>query len=626
MSDQHTNAQSTPNQLREATPQERTQITSDLMEQIIARTIQQVESRAARPSPFDLRTFEDIENFAERVTKSNLCPKDYRNKPDDAIIAILKGKEIGLPAMASLESIAVVNGRPSLWGEAVPGLCMQTGLVEDVIERFEGDFPTPDFSAVCIVKRRGLTAREGRFSLGDVGRAALANVHKQYPKDMLMWRARHRAWHGAFPDVLKGLATAEIEAELASQPQWEMPRPERSWAIPKPKKRGDAWDDAWFDSVARALFDEQNAWRWLELLCAKLAEAPTLRDVDEIEALQVVVKVVANAPEEAKARIDEAFAEARRRLTPDSEKPKPASMGEADVKPRTEPAAASTAAKPAKAEQTAAPKEQPPAAQETPAFEYVLLDQHGEPVDGVFYDSPIAWARAFAALADPRSMAYMNLREHNADAIADARQDPQAAQVIDAVEAQADIASAQEAEGKDQQHEAREPLVILPTVNRGKADWPQYIRDLTTALADESASSLAGFVAAQREQAAKFPQSVRLQASKLVAERAEALGIESPPGFTAPAPATAAAATTDSTEEAKQTTSQDDKDQAIARGILEHLDTLKDANSIRLYSNTAAVMTPLARWEREGKTDLVTTVKSAFIGRTDLLAKEKAGG
>lgn len=576
--------------------------TYELIQRVIAETLRQGQDRAARPSPFDLRTFEEIEAFCERVTRSNLCPKDFKGKSDDAIIAVLMGKELGLPAMASLQSIAVINGRPTLWGEAVPGICLATGQVKDVVEHFEGDNGTDVLTAVCTVTRRGLSPREGRFSIADAKVAGLANVHRQYPKDMIMWRARHRAWHGAFPDVLKGIGIAEIEQDEADRLRWIMPRPERADAQRSAKAVGDTWNDGWFDGIARKLFEEQDPWRWMDALLDALKAAPSARDVKEIETLGSVARVSASAPEDAKVTIAAAFRDATARFT-------------------AQKAAATTPAKPAGAADaaTGTQQQQPVAeeAEEGTGFEYALMDETGDPVDGVFYTSALDWARAFAAVADPRTMGYMAIREHNADALQDARLDPDAAKIVDAIEAEADIGSALASEGAEGAT-AEAPPVIEPTITRGKPDWPQYIRDLTAAAMGETRETLHAFANAQREKIEKFPQSLRMQATKVMADRAKELAVTPPPGFAAkaPAPANDAAPSAEhKTAETDKGPPQADKDQRTLDNFLEDLAKASDVHEVRRYTNQATVTTTLARWEREGKEALAQQLRQAVAAR-----------
>jgi hypothetical protein len=68
-------------------------------------------------------------------------------------------------------------------------------------------------TAVCQTSRKGKDANVvGRFSVADAKRAGLwgkSGPWTQYPRRMLQLRARGFALRDAFPDVLKGLVTAE---------------------------------------------------------------------------------------------------------------------------------------------------------------------------------------------------------------------------------------------------------------------------------------------------------------------------------------------------------------------------------------------------------------------------------
>jgi hypothetical protein len=567
-----------------------------LLDQIIARTVQVIESRPTRPSPFDLRSFEEIEAFAERMAKSALCPKDYQRKPDDILIAVLMGKEIGLPAMASVQSICVINGRPSVWGDAVPGLCMATGLVADVREWMAGD--GAEATAYCEVTRRGMSPRLGYFSIAEARTAGLGNVHKQYPRDMIMWRARHRAWHGAFPDVLKGLGTAEIEAEEANRPVWVMPRPSRSDTARVEKGEGDTWDDAWFDDVAKALFEEQDPWKWMGILIKELAVAPTARDIQEIENLNSVTTAIKSAPEEIREQIALAFREAEARLG----KPALAATPQREAPVQQ---AATTPAKPAAAT-VVTPPVTPAEGVGEPEFEYCVLDETGEPVDGVIYTDPLAWARALSQIADPTTMAYMALREHNADALADARQDPEAAKLLAAMEANADI------------RPDTAPVVIEPAIVRGKPDWTQYHTDLEAALARQNAGTLHGFTDAQRERVSAFPQSQRLKATRAVVTRASAIGTTPPAPFQAAPKEEKAEPTTPAADSvpgaaapAPAATPPVDKDARQLETFREIIDGCRNVHEVRSFSNQATTTATLSRWDREERTELAAALRRA---------------
>lgn len=156
------------------------------------------------------QSFEQIMQFAQMAARSALVPKDYYGKPENIALAVQMGSEVGLPPMQALQNIACINGRPAIWGDAMLGLVKASGLMQDIQERFEGEGDT--LTAVCTVHRYGNSPVTWRFSIDDAKRAGLLGKPgpwTQYRQRMLQMRARGFALRDAFPDVLKGLISAE---------------------------------------------------------------------------------------------------------------------------------------------------------------------------------------------------------------------------------------------------------------------------------------------------------------------------------------------------------------------------------------------------------------------------------
>jgi hypothetical protein len=159
-------------------------------------------------------TFSEARQFSEELATSSLVPKAYQNKPLDILVAMQWGQELGLAPMQALQNIAVINGKPSVYGDAMMALVQASPVCEGIDEHIENE-GTPNPVAVCVAKRKGRNPVIARFSVEDAVRAGLwkkAGPWTQYPKRMLQMRARGFALRDAFPDVLKGLITAE-EAE-----------------------------------------------------------------------------------------------------------------------------------------------------------------------------------------------------------------------------------------------------------------------------------------------------------------------------------------------------------------------------------------------------------------------------
>lgn len=180
-----------------------------------------VRSEAKAPqihaSPLNPSNFGELIRFADIASKSGMVPKDYSNRPQAIVIACQMGAELGLAPMQSLQNIAVINGRPSVWGDTLLALVKASPVCDDVIETIEGDGDS--MVATCTAKRRGKEPVVARFSMADARSAGLAGKvgpWKQYPKRMLQMRARGFALRDAFPDVLRGLITAEEALDIPS--------------------------------------------------------------------------------------------------------------------------------------------------------------------------------------------------------------------------------------------------------------------------------------------------------------------------------------------------------------------------------------------------------------------------
>ncbi|MFZ5566011.1 MAG: hypothetical protein ACOY95_03310 [Pseudomonadota bacterium] len=177
---------------------------------------------AQRTPQFDLspRTLDEALRFSDYLAASDMVPKDFKGKAGNCLVAIQWGMEIGLKPLQAMQNIAVINGRPSLWGDAVIALVRSSPLCEYVIETDDGNVAT------CRVKRRGEPEQVRTFSMDDAKAAGLMSKEgpwKNYPKRMRQMRARAFAVRDVFPDVLKGMPVAEEVLDIPSEPKFMGP-------------------------------------------------------------------------------------------------------------------------------------------------------------------------------------------------------------------------------------------------------------------------------------------------------------------------------------------------------------------------------------------------------------------
>ncbi len=161
--------------------------------------------------------FQEWTQLAEYVAKSDMVPKEFQGKPGNVLVAMQMGASVGLSPFQAVQSIAVINGRPSMWGDAVLAVVMSSPHYDDVDETFDEETMT----ATCTAVRKGKKKPVVRsFSLAQAKAAQVYDngkmvpladkpIWKAYPQRMLQMRARAWALRDAFPDVLKGIQVAE---------------------------------------------------------------------------------------------------------------------------------------------------------------------------------------------------------------------------------------------------------------------------------------------------------------------------------------------------------------------------------------------------------------------------------
>jgi hypothetical protein len=161
------------------------------------------------------RTFEEGWRFANLIASSELAPKDYIGKPANVLVAIQMGAEIGLAPMAALQNIAVINGRPSVWGDAALAVVQVHPKYESHKEYFEGT--GENRKAVFQIKRADHELHTTFFSVADARKAKLwdkAGPWQNYPDRMLQMRARGFGLRDKFADALRGLSIAEEAMDI----------------------------------------------------------------------------------------------------------------------------------------------------------------------------------------------------------------------------------------------------------------------------------------------------------------------------------------------------------------------------------------------------------------------------
>lgn len=159
------------------------------------------------------RNLNEAMEIAKMLSDSALVPACYKGKSADTLVAMMMGSEVGLNPIQALQNIAVINGRPSIYGDALAALVQNHPAFGGIEESFD----EKTMAATCTVWRKGGSKHTQTFSQADATTAKLwgkAGPWTQYPKRMLQMRARGFALRSQFADALAGLITREEAEDL----------------------------------------------------------------------------------------------------------------------------------------------------------------------------------------------------------------------------------------------------------------------------------------------------------------------------------------------------------------------------------------------------------------------------
>ncbi|HYM24959.1 MAG TPA: hypothetical protein VEU08_17200 [Vicinamibacterales bacterium] len=182
------------------------------------------------------KTIEEAFRLAQYIASTELVPKQYQGKPNDVLVAIQYGMELGFPPMQALQSIAVINGRPSVWGDGFMALIIGSDPYREHDEYFLVNGDRREFLTAKDLQDDNTTAVStfwrkdrqnpitGVFSVGQAKKAQLLGKQgpwSTYPDRMLKMRARGFAGRDGFADILRGIKSTE---ELLDTPVDELPQ------------------------------------------------------------------------------------------------------------------------------------------------------------------------------------------------------------------------------------------------------------------------------------------------------------------------------------------------------------------------------------------------------------------
>lgn len=183
-------------------------------------------------------TFEEVQRFARMAAVAGIGPfkteEDFESKIGKCSMAILKGLELGIPAMQALESLALFNGRFLIYGDLLTSILWGRGFRIRKWTEGEGDnrvghaeIIRPDKTVIAksfsvsqakqarLWDTRETVRRHGRG--GNEYNAPNDAPWHRYPERMLEWRAFGFAVKDGASDATHGMLVYEEMAPEVNQ-------------------------------------------------------------------------------------------------------------------------------------------------------------------------------------------------------------------------------------------------------------------------------------------------------------------------------------------------------------------------------------------------------------------------
>lgn len=145
--------------------------------------------------------------IATSLSRTSFVPATMRGKADDVTAAILAGQELGLKPMATLRSMDVINGVPSLRAHAMRGLIQSHGHQVQVVTSTD---------TVCKMRGRRAGEQEWQEVVWTIERARLMGLIGKSAPEKDQWIKQPRT-------MLIARATAELCRLIAADVLYAMP-------------------------------------------------------------------------------------------------------------------------------------------------------------------------------------------------------------------------------------------------------------------------------------------------------------------------------------------------------------------------------------------------------------------
>ena len=155
--------------------------------------------------------YRDLLGFAASLSKSGFAPSHFKNAESIAA-AMVYGREVGMSPMQSLQSIYVINGKPTIDAAGLKAIVQSHGVL------IKTEAWTQDVCELTLT--RGAISDTLRYTMEEAKKAGITGkaVWQSYPKAMLYARCVSTLIRNNCADLIKGFySKEEVDSDMATK-------------------------------------------------------------------------------------------------------------------------------------------------------------------------------------------------------------------------------------------------------------------------------------------------------------------------------------------------------------------------------------------------------------------------
>lgn len=182
-----------------------------------------LKPQVQQPQTNNLTSFSQNWNMAVQLSKSDIIPDNYKNKPQNVVIAIGLANQMQLDPFTVMQNLAIIKGKTSWSGSFCKTLIERTGKYKNLELNYVGEKGKDSYGCYLSAVR----VSDGKVINGPTVTMAMAKAEKWTSNSkwltltdlMLAYRCQSFFCRLYVPEAMNGIYTTEEVDEISTQRQ-----------------------------------------------------------------------------------------------------------------------------------------------------------------------------------------------------------------------------------------------------------------------------------------------------------------------------------------------------------------------------------------------------------------------